>query len=270
MKISVIIPLFYGKKYIESIIDMMDRNVKMARIKYELEIIFVNDAPKEEIRQKDIPEAKNVKIILLSNQENRGIHYSRVHGLKCATGQYIMFFDQDDEISDTYFESQLCHIGNRDVVIANGIAQCDNHDKLLYRYRFMQWTVKYIWFYAKFDCRIISPGQCLIRKASIPKVWENNILINNGADDYFLWLVMLADQCRFAINRDILYTHVYTMQNASLDKERMKESVIEFLNSSENGIAEKYIKIIKKRIKRSNEKGVINSLVKIIERVNRN
>lgn len=42
-------------------------------------------------------------------------------------------------------------------------------------------------------CAITSPGHCLIRKTSIPQLWKENILKNNGSDDLLLWLLMLEE-----------------------------------------------------------------------------
>lgn len=265
MKISVIVPLYYGKKYIQSIVNMMQRNQEKCIDVADLELIFVNDSPDEKISENEWKGQKNFDIKLVSNQKNQGIHYSRVYGLSYATGQYIMFFDQDDIIADDYFVSQLKHISKKcDVVVANGSTQYATYSKCLYRFAFMQWTVKHIWFYAKFDCRIISPGQCLIKSDSIPTAWKENILESNGADDYFLWLILLSSGAKFEINRKKLYTHVYTSINASLDNDKMKQSVKEVLDKQQ-GIPRKYCFMIERRIMKGKKRGI----VRMMERLNR-
>lgn len=270
MTVSVIVPLYHGKKYIEDIIKMMEINISTTQLKYKLELIFVNDLPEEDIDLKDYKFSENLNIVLIYNQHNQGIHYSRVEGLRRASGKYVMFFDQDDRISDHYFESQLKNIWDHDVIVSNGIAQYADYEKLLYRYWFMQWTVKHIWFYARFDCRIISPGQCLIKKDSIPEIWKEKILVNNGADDYFLWLLMLSQKCKFGINRDKIYTHIYTANNASLDIEKMRMSVEEVLQKGNGYIADKVVRIIDARITNKKSKWYEKLLVKFIEKLNSN
>ena len=268
MKISVIVPLYYGKKYIQNIVNMMRRNQEKCIDVADLELILVNDSPDEKISEDEWKGQKDFDIKLVSNQKNQGIHYSRVYGLSYATGQYIMFFDQDDIIADDYFVSQLKHMSKKcDVVVANGSAQYATYSKCLYRFAFMQWTVKHIWFYAKFDCRIISPGQCLIRKDSIPEIWKKNILKINGADDYFLWLLLLTRKCKFDINREKIYIHVYTTVNTSNDENKMKQSVIEMLSLVGKSISIKNQKRIGARISRRN--GIIDSITKIVENMNR-
>lgn len=269
MTISVIVPLYHGKKYINAIIEMMEKNLSTTQLKYKLELILVNDFPEEKICLSDYVHTERLSLVLVCNQQNQGIHYSRVAGLYKASGRYIMFFDQDDRIADNYFESQLRSMRGQDVIVSNGVAQYASYAKLLYRYWFMQWTVKHIWFYAKFDCRIISPGQCLIKKDSIPDIWKDSILVNNGADDYFLWLLMLSGKSKFGINRDRIYTHIYTAENASLDYRKMSRSVNELLEKGDKYILVKYAKIIKERIQKSSIGDKKAILVKMIERINR-
>ncbi len=269
MLISVIVPLYHGKKYISGILKMLERNLLHARVKFDIELILVNDSPEETIHKDELEICTIITPKLIVNKKNMGIHYSRVQGLKEATGEYILFLDQDDQIADHYFESQLKHIGNKDIVVANGIAQYPTYDKLLYRYWIMQYTVKHIYFYIRFDNRIISPGQCLIKKNSIPAIWKDNILTQNGADDYFLWLIMLTQNCRFALNRQRLYTHVYTSVNASANKEEIRQSVEEMLTVAEHVLEGHTAKIMRKRMQKKGTKTISKILVTIVENINK-
>ncbi|MBD5514070.1 MAG: glycosyltransferase family 2 protein [Lachnospiraceae bacterium] len=270
-KISVIIPLYNGKKYLPDIMSMLLRNLEEGKGSFKIELILINDFPDEKISYDDIEHVSDLNVILLINQENKGIHYSRVRGLSHASGEYIHFFDQDDRISDHFFESQVQCLRKRDdVIVANGIAEYASYSKLLYRYWLMQWTVKFAWFYLKFDCRIISPGQCLIKKSSIPDVWKNNILKQNGADDYFLWLIMLNQRKKIGINREILYTHKYTSANTSANKERMRGSVEEVLTIIEPMLGSSRVRTVRQRIQGSNTNRITKKLVTIVENINRN
>ncbi len=267
-KITVIVPLYYGKKYLDKILKMVQRNQEQVRNEADMELILVNDSPTESITMEDILGSYAFDIQILCNEENRGIHYSRVKGLEKANGEFVTFLDQDDTIADNFFLSQLrCMKEKDDIIVANGIAEYASYKKLLYRYWFMQWTVKYIWFYAKFDCRIISPGHCMIKKSSIPEVWMKNTMTKNGADDYFLWLVMLSQGKKFGINRESLYTHVYTSVNASDNKPEMKASVMEVLELSKGQIDNRYYRMIEKRINKSDDEK--SYIVRLIEWMNR-
>lgn len=271
MKISIIVPIYKGENYIQPVYDMVKKNLEVLDSTHTLELIYINDYPDIDISEKvnTLSKSEFLSVKLVNNDKNSGIHFSRVQGLKNATGEYIMFFDQDDTITDNYFASQIKHLKkNTDVLIANGIAQFPDYEKLLYRYYLMQWTAKHIWFYAKFDCRVISPGQCLIKKASIPIEWYDNIMKQNGADDYFLWLMMLTKDAKFSINRDRLYTHVYTANNTSLDNDKMYSSVDELIDINKNihAIDDKAIAHIIARNSSDHKK---SALVKLVEKMNR-
>ena len=269
-KITVIVPLYYGKKYLDKILKMVQRNQEQVRNEADIELILINDSPAESVSMEDILGSYAFDIQILCNEDNRGIHYSRVKGLEKANGEFVTFLDQDDAIADNFFLSQLrCMKETDDIIVANGIAEYVSHKKLLYRYWFMQWTVKHIWFYAKFDCRIISPGQCLIRKSSIPEIWTKKIMTKNGADDYFLWLVMHSQGKRFGINREILYTHRYTSENLSEDKNKMNQSVGELLFFVETLVQSKYVKMIRERVSRNGENVLHKLLVMAIEGINK-
>lgn len=269
-KISVIIPLYGGKKYLPDIITMLLQNLEEGNGSFEIELILINDYPAEKINYDDVGHTGALDVILLTNRENKGIHYSRVRGLSHASGEYVHFLDQDDTIAGSFFQSQMQSLRKRDdVVVANGIAEYESYTKLLYRYRFMQWTVKSAWFYIKFDSRIISPGQCLIKKSSIPEIWKNNILKQNGADDYFLWLVMLSQRKKFTINRKVLYTHKYTSANASSDGETMRRSVEEMLSVIGPVLGSRKVQTVLGRTRGNNTKKISKVLVTFVENMNR-
>ena len=113
MDVSIIIPIYKGNGYIESLLNKIEKNYQGSQ--KEIEVIFVNDYPDEEIivgSQHDFP------IRIINNEMNQGIHQTRINGLKKAVGKYILFLDQDDEISDFFIKSQLEHIGDADLCIA--------------------------------------------------------------------------------------------------------------------------------------------------------
>lgn len=265
MKISIIVPLYYGEKYLNKLISKFKINESRLPAGYELQIIFVKDSMEDiDIQQYRDSE---LEIVFIQNKQNKGIHYSRTVGVKNATGEYIHMLDQDDEITDDFYLSFIGKLEKADVVVCNGIEQKDNYDKMLYRYYFMHYTVKFCYFYTKFSCRIISPGQCLIKKDSIPIEWMENIIKNNGADDAMLWMMMLYDKKVFALNRHVGYIHVNTGNNVSLDSHKMTNSLKEVRD-----ILKKNKMISKNNLKRldaqlcSKKKSAI---VLLIEKLNR-
>ena len=232
--VSIIVPLYKGGKYVHSIISMVSENAKTMQSRgfsEKVELIFVNDYPKETIVISDHC-TDLITVILISNEKNCGIHSSRVKGINHSSGEYIYLLDQDDRIMDSFLSSQLELIHNNestDLIIANGILEYPLSSKTIYSNRFMHNLTKDIYAYAYFDNRIISPGQCLIRKAAIPNEWKNSFLSKNGADDMLLWLLILSKSSKIKLNPQVLYTHVNTGSNVSNDLSSMYESVDEML-----------------------------------------
>ena len=92
--ISVIIPIFNGKKYLLNCLNFL----KEQNFQKEFEIILVNDASTDNFHKilKNI-EIKNLKVF--NFDQNKGQSAARNFGIKKSTGKYIFFMDVDDEIS---------------------------------------------------------------------------------------------------------------------------------------------------------------------------
>lgn len=220
--ISVIVPLYHGKGYVGQILDQIEKN-NACICDTKLQLLLYNDCPDETIEIDDTEYSFGIEVI--NADRNAGIHGARVNALKHATGEYILFLDQDDEICDHYLKSQCRAIGNADAVVCRLI----NGKRLHYTdtFRFEEVITKE--FMLKNWCPIVSPGQVLIRKEAIPGIWRENILINNGADDYFLWLCMMAEGKRFVLNQEVLFKHVITGFNTSENTNQMMDSEEEML-----------------------------------------
>lgn len=216
---SVIVPIYKGNKYIENIVDMIQKWVVADDIK--LEIIFVNDSPEQPIT---LPQWKNqsmVPITVLDNQRNMGIHYSRIVGAQYAMGEYIVFLDQDDTLNDNYLKSQLQHIEEEDAVICNGLYRNGEtifslSNPMKNEYSFEE--------YLDYGYPMVSLGQLLIKRKSIPLEWLNHVMMHNGWDDHFLWATMMANNTKVNINDDILYTHEEDGNNTSFNWKQMSRS----------------------------------------------
>lgn len=225
--VSVVIPLYKGKKYMNTLISMFEKNKEELRgngSNTKLELIFVNDFPNEKINEIDYIDRK-IKCVVINNPVNKGIHHSRIIGLKRAKGNYILFFDQDDSLMNHYLYNQLQYIGDKDAVLCNGIFR---NNKRIYEDFNVQKKVVQKSYYIRQKKVIISPGQVLLRRDAIPLEWENIILNENGSDDVLLWVLMLFKEKQFAVNPNVLYVHNENEnQNTSLDFNNMLKSVTE-------------------------------------------
>lgn len=233
--ISAIVPLYKGNKYVIHLMKLFKNNIQYARkngLDIHLEVIMINDYPSEKIDIHD--DSYDFQIVYLINEKNLGIHETRVRGVHKAQGEFIFMFDQDDEITEDFLYSQFLII-NKDkrtpMVISNGIIQHPSYERRIYESGIMHFFSQYGWFYALLDNRIVSPGQCLIRKDAIPSFWLMNSMKHNGADDLLLWLLIFGNQKygRPLLNKQCLYTHVNTNNNTSLDISGMYASVDEMI-----------------------------------------
>lgn len=242
MILSIIVPFYRGNRFLPILLESIESNVKHLKKDENVEVIIINDSPNERVLVKS--ELYNFTITIYNNQKNEGIQQSRINGLNISKGDYIVFLDQDDNISEYWIRSQIDSIGDADLCISNGFLEDENLNK-----RLIYSSIKELESCLSLNCYIlyknpvVSPGQALIRKRSIPKEWTDNKFVNNGADDAFLWILMLLNRAKFAINNCNIYVHKYTGENTSLDLNQMMKSNLELCESL-TGKIEKWKKLI--------------------------
>lgn len=226
--IDVVIPLYKGKKYIEKQIQQIDKAAQ--HVDADVMLCFSNDCPDEVISGVDCTD--NIKIKYLNTDKNNGIQVARIKGLENTRGEFVHFLDQDDLIEPNFYLSQLDAIAKNDVIYC----RCYNGDRLVYnndRIFEEAFAKKNILTISP----LVSPGQALIRRSSIPNFWKTNILKNHGADDYLLWLVLYAEKAKIGLNDEVLFTHVKNGENYSCDVFNNIKSDKEVVNLiMENGI----------------------------------
>lgn len=230
MKISVITPFYEGADYMHSYVQCMEANQKhLQQQGDELEVILVNDSPWKKLEAED---SSSQYIRVITNPKNQGIHYSRVAGLDKSTGDYIMFLDQDDLLKDDALARLAKGLKQSecDLIIANAdLEQADGSFLNWYR---TEEHLKLVWdkpTYLNVGIQIISPGQCLIKREAIPDFWKEHLVRVNGADDYYLWLLMMAAGKNAAVINEAEYIHKYTGSNLSADTTATDASVYDFL-----------------------------------------
>ncbi|MFR5664731.1 MAG: glycosyltransferase [Enterocloster bolteae] len=225
--VSVIVPVYNGIDYIEGIVKALERNHSMDT-EIKIELIIVNDKPDDFISLSSI--STNVLAVqVINHQENKGIHASRVDGLRAASGRYIVFLDQDDILGDNYLHSQLEQIQEGDAVVCNGYTTDREYRGPIYpHFGQIQFCVDE-WSALVCDNRIISPGQVMIKRTAIPECWKHHILKKNGVDDYFLWISMFEKRAKFKINENKIFTHTFCGNNLSNNYDKMKEAMEEFV-----------------------------------------
>lgn len=243
--ISVIVPIYQGRKYIQGLIAQVEENA--VRIPdYDVELLFINDDPGE--RLADIFLSDIIEIKIINTDINRGIHGARVRGLAFCKGKFVLFLDQDDRIYSDFLVKQLALIGNAAAVVCNVL-----HDGHMYYDvdRPLGRAIRYETMLFE-QCMIMSPGQVLIRAAAIPDIWKENIMHITGADDWLLWICMLCTGKVFATNEEVLFEHRIHYSNTSIDSIRMANSEAEVVRILEQTrlLEKEDIEKIKKAIAR--------------------
>lgn len=115
-KISVIIPVYNDEKYLAQCLDSVLRQTYS-----NLEIILVDDGSTDstpELCEKYREKYDNIRIL---HKKNGGVGSSRNAGLEMATGEYILFVDHDDLLSETHIEElyNLLKKNNADIAVGN-------------------------------------------------------------------------------------------------------------------------------------------------------
>lgn len=216
-QISIIVPIYHGKKYIQKIIQQAEECAIKGSGSYKLELLLVNDDP---INQLESYYSDVLDIKVIETDRNRGIHASRVRGLSYSVGEYILFLDQDDKIYPNYFNSQMDHIEKKAAVVCKLL----HEGRQFYDTRMPFDDIINREYLISVKNPIISPGQVLLRRDRIPDIWKETELQNNGADDWLLWLCMVSENSEFALNHEILFEHIVEGENESVNVKHMLDS----------------------------------------------
>lgn len=105
MRLSIIIPYYNTKVFTDELLKRLE-----SQMNEDCEIILVDDGSDEAY----FPDVEKIKVI---RQKNKGVSGARNRGLKEAKGEYIVFIDSDDLVSNDYIELIFKAIqGNPDTV----------------------------------------------------------------------------------------------------------------------------------------------------------
>lgn len=247
--VSIITPVYKGKKYLKNLLTIIEKATSKVS-EHQIEWLLVNDFPEEKL---ELPTTslKNLRIKLINNDVNLGIQKARIRGIKKCAGKYILLLDQDDRISESALKVHLKNIKNSDVSVTNGYVEDEAKTlKNIFSTKGQLKCTTYIKYYFYVGDIIVSPGMVMIRKKAIPKLWLKNTLAVNGADDWLLWTLLLANKSKFSISYHITYIHTNTGLNTSKNKSMMWLSTEEALDIFQRNVIgyKKLCRVFKRRI----------------------
>lgn len=123
--VSVIIPVFNGREFIDKIMKCLKNQTYN-----NLEIIIVDDGSTDkslDIIRKYAADDNRIKVL---SQANMGPGAARNAGLKIAAGEYVAFVDADDYIPDDYIQVLVSEIKDNDCCVC-GLTITNNAEKTI-------------------------------------------------------------------------------------------------------------------------------------------
>ena len=121
MKVSVILLVYNAEKTIERAVESV-----LNQQYSDIEIIIMNDGSEDNtqaICEKMLKNNPNIKLI---NQSNKGYTITCNNGILNSTGDYIMFLDGDDEITQDAISNLMDKASDYDIICGNYNAIIDD------------------------------------------------------------------------------------------------------------------------------------------------
>ena len=120
-KISIIVPIYNGEKYIIGLLENITEFIKnLSENNIDSQVIMILDSCIDGTEQLINKHKYNLDIVLLKNSEKKGPSYCRNKGIKNANGDYLLFLDVDDSLIIHGFENLYSDINfDNDIIIGN-------------------------------------------------------------------------------------------------------------------------------------------------------
>lgn len=230
MDISIITAFYYGNAFMDALVENINNVAHAIKNSARVELVIVNDSPEVSVLISNTKE-KEFELTIINNAVNMGIQKTRVAGLKVAKGDWIVFLDQDDELKADGFCRMIECCDYADIIVGNLLYEYDGKQIKFYKNdKVLKHAIKFRNFLMVRNM-IPSPGHCLIKKEKIPDLWKKKPLINNGADDYLLWILMFKMNCKFKTVGECVYQHNDNGgNNLSLNIDKMYSSSKEMIS----------------------------------------
>lgn len=123
MKISIITPVYNAEPYISKAIScILNQSYK------NFELILIDDGSTDNsgiICDKYALKEPKIKVF---HQKNKGVSAARNIGLEQVTGEWVCFFDSDDEVTPEWLRSFINAIDNQTDIIFQGAQIIDSQD----------------------------------------------------------------------------------------------------------------------------------------------
>ena len=122
--ISVIVPVYKAEKYLDECIESV-----LNQTYPDIELILVDDGSPDKSGEICDRYAQNDERVKVVHQQNGGVCVARNKGLSIATGEYVMFVDSDDYLSNNMAVEELYNDAiqnNADIAIGRMLSDGDS------------------------------------------------------------------------------------------------------------------------------------------------
>jgi hypothetical protein len=234
MKLNIIIPFYLGELYYERLIKSLAKAIKKVEAKTILfEVITIIDSVGTDeslifdFNTNIFINNDNIIHKIIKNEINMGVAASRNLAIANSTGEFLHLIDQDDEVTENFYEQVVSRLEDYTIVLSNGIVHYNdtkfNSHKLYY---FMpQFTVKGILK----DDYIRSPGQVVFSRLLLGNELFPEGKKYKGTDDRYFWIKLFLSNVNIKpyYNPNPNYIAHIHGQNFSDDLINMKKSELE-------------------------------------------
>lgn len=191
--ISFIIPYYKGGVFFEQLIQSITAAYGICSF-YKIEIVIIIDSmeTEEDLLNVQISNIidKEISFVVFKNNANIGVAASRNKGIGLATGVYAVIIDQDDLISQQYFQClKNLHLFNYDFILSNGMYLFEKNKKTINIF-YLQPTISFENIVLKDIIR--SPGQVILKTQFYSELLFPVPVTFSGADDKFFWVKLFA------------------------------------------------------------------------------
>ncbi len=101
-KVSIVVPIYNGEKYIDNCVKNL-----LSQTYSNIEFVLVDDGSTDATARKCDSYAQKDSRFIVIHKENGGLSSARNAGTLAATGDYIWYYDVDDDITDTLVEDNI-------------------------------------------------------------------------------------------------------------------------------------------------------------------
>jgi len=200
MKVSVVMPVYNGEKYLNEAIDSV-----LNQTFSDFEFIIINDCSSD--NTEDIIKSYNDdRIIYIKNDVNLGVALSLNKGLDAAQGEYIVRLDADDICLPERLRVQVEYMdAHKNVDVCGSASESFDENGVLF-YGFPSKEIEMLKIDLIFSSSICHPT-VIMRRSTLERNgyrYDNNF---NKVEDYHLWVRMLNDNCVITNTHDLLLRH---------------------------------------------------------------